>query len=257
MIHPSAIVHPEAAIDPSVEIGPWCTVGPKVKIGRGTRLMSHVVIDGSTEIGEENIFFPFSVVGAAPQDLKYKGEDTRLIIGDKNTIRESCTLNLGTVGGGGITQMGSHNLLMAYTHLGHDVRMGDHCIIANVGTLAGHVTIEDYVTLGGVSAVAQFCRIGAHAYIGGQSAVEKDVPPFAIAVGARPCLIKGANIVGLRRRGFTAETISRINEVIKLWTRHDVQKEQCLLEIESQFGEIPEIRKFVAFIRGSECGVVR
>ncbi len=238
MIHPSAQIHPDAQIDPSVEVGPWCSIGPKVKIGRNTRLMSHVVIDGWTEIGEENTLFPFSVLGAVPQDLKYKGEPTRLVIGHHNTIREGVTLNLGTAQGGGVTQMGDHNLIMAYTHLGHDCILGNHCIIANYGGLAGHVILEDHVTIGGMTGVSQFVRVGAHAYIGGQSGLERDVPPYTIALGARPTSLKGANIVGLRRRGFSAERIQKINEAIKLWTR-------------------PDIQNFVSFIRKSETGVVR
>ncbi len=257
MIHPTAQVHPEAMIDSSVEIGPWCSIGAHVKIARGTRLMSHVVVEGWTEIGEDNLVFPFSVLGAVPQDLKYKGEETRLKIGHRNKIRESVTLNLGTVQGGGVTSVGDDCLLMAYTHLGHDCQVGNHCIIANLGTLAGHVVLEDFATLGGMTAVSQFVRVGAHAYIGGQSGVEKDVPPFTIAVGSRPCSIKGTNIIGLRRRGFSAETIQKINETIKLWSRPDVQKEQCLREIESQYGELPEIQQLVSFIRKSETGVVR
>ncbi len=257
MIHPSAFVHPEAQIDSSVEIGPWCTVGPHVKIGKGTRLISHVAVDGWTEIGENNTFFPFGVIGAIPQDLKYNGEATKLIIGNQNTIREGVTLNLGTVQGGGLTKVGDHNLLMAYTHLGHDCIVGNHCVIANYGGLAGHVILEDYVILGGMTGVSQYVRIGTHAYIGGQSGLERDVPPYVIALGARPCLLKGANIVGLRRRGFVADRIQKINEAIKLWVRTDIQKEQCLLEIESQYGELPEIQNFIQFIRKSETGVVR
>ena len=256
-IHPTAIVDPRAEIASGVEIGPWCSIGPRVKIGRGTRLISHVVIDGRTEIGEDNVVSPFVVLGGAPQDLKYKGEDTLLKIGDRNQIRESVTINLGTVQGGGVTQLGSDCLLMAYTHLGHDCRLGDHVIVANAGALAGHVTVDDYAILGGVTAVSQFVKIGAHAYIGGQSGVEKDVPPFAIALGMRPCQIRGANIVGMRRRGYPAEVISKINEAIKLWIRVDVPKEQCLLEIESQYSEVKEIQQFVGFIRDSEVGVVR
>ena len=257
MIHPTAVVHPEAKVDSSVQIGPWCTVGPHAKIGAGTRLISHVVVDGWTTIGRDNTFFPFSVIGAVPQDLKYKGEPTELIIGDKNTIRENVTLNLGTVQGGGKTVIGNGNLLMAYTHLGHDCIIGNGCILANYAGLAGHVTLEDHVTIGGMTGVSQFVRVGSHAYIGGQSGLEKDVPPFSIALGSRPCSLKGINIVGLRRRGFSAETITKLNEAAKLWTRPDVPKEQCLLEIESQYGELPEIQKFLAFIRSSETGVVR
>ncbi len=257
MIHPTSQISPGAEIDPSVEIGPWCTIGSRVKLGRGTRLMSHVVIDGRTEIGEDNVIFPFSVLGAIPQDLKYKGEPTQLIIGNHNTIREGVTLNLGTAQGGGVTRIGNHSLLMAYTHLGHDCIVGNHCIIANYGGLAGHVILEDYVTIGGMTGVSQFVRVGAHSYIGGQSGLERDVPPYVIAVGSRPCSVKGTNIVGLKRRGFPTEKIQKINEAIKLWTRADIQKEQCLLEIESQYGDIPEIQIFTSFIRKSETGVVR
>lgn len=257
MIHPTAIVHPKAELDSSVSVGPWCTIGPNVKIGKNTRLISHVVIDGCTEIGEDNVIFPFAVLGAVPQDLKYRGEPTQLIIGNKNTIRESVTLNLGTVQGGNLTRLGDSNLLMAYTHLGHDCLVGNHCIIANYGGLAGHAILEDFVTVGGMVGVSQFVRVGSHAYILGQSGLERDVPPYTIVMGSRPASIKGANIVGLRRRGFSADIIQRINEAIKLWSRPDIQKEQCLLEIESQYGEITEIQNFVGFIRKSEYGVVR
>lgn len=256
-IHPTAIVHPEARIDPSVEIGPWCTVGPHVKMGRGNRLISHVVLEGHTTLGEDNTVFPFSVLGAVPQDLKYKGEPTELMIGNKNTIRESVTMNLGTVQAGGKTRVGDDNLIMGYTHLGHDCIVGNHCILANYAGLAGHVVLEDYVTLTGMCGVSQFVRVGAHSYIGGQTGLERDVPPYCIAMGSRPTSLKGANIVGLRRRGVPADTIQKISEAIKLWSRPDVQKEQCLLEIESQYGEYAEIQRFVAFIRQSETGVVR
>jgi UDP-N-acetylglucosamine acyltransferase len=257
VIHPSAQIHPEAKLDPTVEVGPWCTIGANVRIGKGTKLISHVVVDGWTEIGENNLIFPFAVLGAVPQDLKYKGEPTKVKIGNGNTIREGVTINLGTVQGGGVTSIGDGNLLMAYTHLGHDCLIGNHCIIANFGGLAGHAVLEDYVTVSGMTGVGQFVRIGSYAYIGGQSGVEKDVPPFSIAIGSRPCSLKGANIVGLRRRGFAADTITKINEAIKLWVRTDVERERCLLEIESQYGEIPEIQRFLQFIRKSEGGVVR
>ena len=256
-IHPTAIVHATAELADDVEIGPYCTIGANVSIGKGSRLLSHVVVDGWTTIGERNVFFPFSVIGAVPQDLKYKGEKTEVIIGDDNTIRESVTINLGTIQGGGITRVGNHSLIMATTHLGHDSSVGNHSILANGVALAGHVTIEDYAFVGGLSGVAQFCRVGAYAYLGGQAGVEKDIPPYCIGVGQRPIVLKGANIVGLRRRGFAAEKITKINEAIKLWTRSDVQKEQCLLEIESQYGEVAEIQAFLSFIRKSEYGVAR
>jgi UDP-N-acetylglucosamine acyltransferase len=257
MIHSSAIVHKDARLDPSVEVGPFCMVGPHVKLGRGTKLLSHVVVEGWTEIGEDNVVFPFAVLGAIPQDLKYKGEPTRLVIGNRNTIRESVTLNLGTAQAGGVTSLGDDNLIMAYVHFGHDCIVGNHNIIANYGGLAGHVTIEDYVTLAGQVGVSPFARIGSHAYVTGQTGIEKDVPPFTIAMGQRPPTLKGCNIVGLRRRGYTADIIQKINESIKLWMRPDIQKEQCLLEIESQYGEYKEIQQFLSFIRRSEHGVVR
>lgn len=256
-IHPSAIVHPEAQIDETAEIGPFCIIGAHVRIGARTRLMSHVSIEGWTSLGEDNIVFPFAVLGAVPQDLKYRGEKTELIIGNRNTIRESVTMNLGTAGGGGKTVLGDDNLVMAYVHFGHDTQVGNHCVIANSVNLAGHVTVEDYAIIGGTCAVSQFVRVGAHSYIGGFSGLERDVPPFVIAVGTRPTVVKGTNIVGLRRRGVPTETIQKINEAIKLWVRPDVQKEQCCLEIESQYSEVPEVRQFVAFIRASEAGVTR
>jgi len=257
MIHPTAIIAKGAELDSSVTVGPYCTIGPKVKIGKGTQLISHVVVDGRTTIGEGNTFYPFSMIGAMPQDLKYKGEDTQLIVGNNNTIRESVTLNLGTVQGGGITSVGDQCLLMAYVHLGHDTRVANQCILANGVQLAGHVTLEDQVTIGGLSAVAQFLKIGKHAYVVGHTGVEKSIPPFAVALGSRPLVLRGANIVGLKRRGFKAETIQVINEVIKLWCRAEVNKEQCLIEIESQYGDRPEVQQFLTFIKESETGVVR
>lgn len=257
MIHPTAIIHPQAQLHPSVEVGPWCTVGANVKMGRGTKLLSHVVVEGWTTIGEDNLFFPFSVIGAVPQDLKYKGEPTELIIGDRNTIRESVTFNLGTVQGGGKTVVGNDCLIMAYTHLGHDCIVGNHCIISNYGGLAGHVILEDHTIIGGMCGISQFVRIGAYSYIGGSSGLERDVPPYTIVMGTRPSMIKGANIVGLKRRGFSTETIQKINEAIKLWGRTDIQKEPCLKEIEAQFADSPEVMAFVAFIRKSETGVVK
>lgn len=256
-IHPTAVVDPKAELAADVIVGPYCTVGPNVKIGKGTKLVSHVVVDGWTTIGEENEIFPFATLGLVPQDLKYKGERTELTIGNRNSIREYVSAHLGTAQGGGFTRIGDGNLLMGYVHLGHDVIVGNSAILANYVGVAGHVVIDDHAIIGGQSGVNQFVRVGAHTYIGGHSAIERDVPPYCIGVGSRPMQIKGANIVGLRRRGFSAETISRINEAIKLWTRTDVEKERCLLEIESQYGEYPEVMAFVSFIRKSESGVTR
>ncbi len=254
-IHPLALVSPGAEIADDAEIGPWCQIGPKARIGRGTRLISHVVVGGRTTIGEDNTVFPFAVLGGVPQDLKYQGEDTELQIGNGNNIRESVTMNLGTAQGGGITRLGSNCLIMAYTHLGHDCQVGDHVVLANAVALAGHVVIEDYVVIGGVTGVVQFRRIGAHAYIGCTSAIIRDVPPYCVI--EPECKVKGTNIIGLRRRGVSTDTIQKLNEVITLWKRQDVLKEKSLLEIESQYGEIPEVVSFLKFIRASESGVAR
>ena len=257
MIHPSAQIHPEAKLDAGVEVGPWCIVGPHVKIGKGTQLRSHVVVEGWTTIGENNVIFPFAVIGAVPQDLKYKGEETYVVIGKNNTIRESVTINLGTAQGGSYTRVGDGNLLMSSVHLGHDSQIGSQCVLATGVGLSGHVTVEDSAIIGGMVGAGQFVRIGAHAYISGQAGLSKDVPPFTIVEGSRPNIIRGVNIVGLRRRGYSTETIQKLNESVKLWTRTDVNKEQCLLEIESQYGDVPEVQQFISFIRESEHGVIK
>lgn len=256
-IHPTAIVDRGAELAEGVEIGPWCIVGAGVQIDTGTRLMSHVVIEGRTKIGKNNTFFPFSVIGAIPQDLKYRGEPTRVEIGDHNTIRESVTINLGTVQGTGVTRMGDHNLLMAYVHMGHDSQVMNHCILANNVGLAGHVVVEDYANIGGHSPVVQYLRVGKHSYMGLQTGIVLEPPPFCIVVGQRPCMVKGVNIVGLRRRGMPTEKIQVLNEAVKLWTRPDIQRDQCLLEIESQYGDSEEVQYFLNFIRTSKVGVAR
>lgn len=256
-IHPSSIVSPKAELAHDVEIGPFCTIGPDVKIGAGTKLISHVSIDGATTVGERNTFFPFGMIGAVPQDLKFKGERTKLEIGDDNVIREMVSLHLGTGHGGGLTKIGNKNLIMAIVHLGHDVFVGDSCVIAGSSTVAGHAIIGNHVVIGGMTGVGQFIKIGDHAYIGGQSGIEKDIPPYVVAVGSRPIAIKGVNIVGLKRRGFESQTISTLLEAVKLWMRPDVEKERCLLEIEAQHGDNKEVRHLLDFIKKSENGVTR
>ena len=257
MIHSTAQIHPEAKLAADVEVGPWCIIGPHVKIGKGTVLKSHVVVEGWTELGEKNTVFPFTVLGAVPQDLKYKGEETYVVIGNGNTIREGVTINLGTAQGGNYTRVGDGNLLMSYVHLGHDCQIGNHCVIATGTGLSGHVTVEDFAIIGGMVGAAQFIRVGAHSYIGGQAGLPKDVPPYTIIEGSRPAIIRGVNIVGLRRRGVSTETIQKLNESVKLWVRPEVNKEQCLLEIESQYGDVAEVQRFLSFIRQSECGVIK
>ncbi|MBC7396994.1 MAG: acyl-ACP--UDP-N-acetylglucosamine O-acyltransferase [Bdellovibrionales bacterium] len=256
-IHATAIVSVEAKLASDVEVGPFCIIGPNVQIDEGTRLLSHVVMEGWTTVGKHNTFFPFSVIGAVPQDLKYKGEKTEVIIGDHNTIRESVTINLGTVQGISKTTVGDHNLIMAYVHLGHDCVVKNNIIIANSVGLAGHVTIDDFANVGGMVGIIQHIHIGTHAFVGGSSTVDRDVPPFCVVVGERPCELKGANIIGLRRKGFKADVITAINESLKLWKRTDVLKDQSLLEIETQYGEFPEVKLMADFIRKSGNGCVK
>lgn len=258
-IHPTAIIHPEAKIDPSCEIGPFCTVGPKAVLGARNRLLSHVVVDSRTTIGAENVFFPFSVIGGVPQDLKYDGEETELIIGDRNTIRESVTLNIGTKGGGGVTRIGSNNLLMAYVHLGHDTIVGSNTVIANGCQIAGHVTIEDWAIIGGLTGVSQFIRVGAHCYVGGCSGVERDVPPFTFGKGPTSGYeTLGMNLVGLKRRGFDDKAISALREVDKMYFKDkSLEKEAALRRIEEHLGSVPAVQQFVKFVRASEKGVYR
>lgn len=258
-IHPTAIVHPEAVLDPSCEIGPYCMVGPHVKMGAGNRLISHVILENRVTIGEANVFHPFGVIGGVPQDLKYKGEDTELKIGSRNTIRESVTLNIGTVGGGGVTRVGDDNLLMAYVHLGHDTVVENHTVIANGCQLAGHVVIEDWAILGGLSAVSQFIRVGAHCYVGGCSGVERNVPPFAFGKGPTSGFeILGMNLVGLKRRGFDDKAISVLREIDKMFFKDkSLEKDVALKKIEEQFGSVEVARQFVRFVRASEKGVYR
>ena len=256
-LHTASEVHPQAELAPGVKVGPWCRIGPQVKIGENTELQSHVVIEGDTTIGKNNVFYPFSVIGVKPQDLKYQGEPTQLVIGDRNTFRESVSVHAGTEKGGGVTRIENDNLLMGYVHIGHDVVIKNNVVLANYVGVAGHCVIEDSVIIGGQSGIVQFLHVGSHAYIGGQSAIERDIPPYVIATGARPLSVKGANIVGLRRRGFSTEIIQKINEAIKLWIRPEVEKEQCLLEIESQYGDIEEIQNFLQFIKSSENGIAK
>jgi UDP-N-acetylglucosamine acyltransferase len=258
-IHPTAIVHPEAQIHESCEIGPHCIVGKDVKLGPGNRLLSHVVMENRVTAGEGNVFHAFGVIGGIPQDLKYKGEATELVIGNRNSIRESATLNIGTEGGGGITRLGDDNLLMAYVHLGHDTTVGNRTVIANSCQLAGHVLIEDWAILGGACAVSQFIRVGAHSYVGGMSAVDRDVPPFIFGRGPTTGFqVDGMNLVGLKRRGFDAEAISALQEVNKIFFKDkSLEKEAALRKVEEKLGQVPVVQQFVTFVRASEKGIFR
>lgn len=217
-IHPTAIISAGAILGEGCEVGPYCTIGPKVKLGDGCKLLSHVVITGNTTVGKGNVFYPFCSVGQAPQDLKYKGEDSRLELGDLNIIREYVTLHLGTEGGGMLTRVGSHNLFMASSHVGHDCRVGDGNIFANCATLAGHVTIGNRVTLGGLSAIHQFCRLGDMAFLSGGTVAREDIPPFCYATGD-PARIAGINKIGLQRAGYSPADIKRIFSIYRQMLR--------------------------------------
>ncbi len=255
-IHSTAIVHPEAVVDVSAQIGPYAIIGPHVRIGAQTQVGSHAVIEGDTTIGARNHIFHHASVGAAPQDLKYAGERTKLIIGDDNMIREFATLHIGTAGGGGITRIGNKNLFMAYSHVAHDCSIGDGCVFANGATLAGHVEVGDFVIMGGLSAVHQFTRIGAYAFIGGGSMVAMDVPPYCTAQGDRAELA-GLNAVGLTRHGFTDEKIARIKEAYKILFRSKLGLNEALAKLKAEHGEHPEVQVMLDFISASKRGITR
>jgi UDP-N-acetylglucosamine acyltransferase len=255
-VHPTAVVHPGARLHETVEVGPYSVIGEKVTIGEGTRVGPHVVIDGRTTIGARNRIFPFASVGGAPQDLKYAGEDTQLIIGDGNTLRESTTLNIGTAGGGGVTRVGNNNLFMAYSHVAHDCVVGSGCVIANSVALAGHVVLEDSVILGGLSAVHQFTRLGKHAFIAGGSMVVMDVAPYCTAQGDRAELA-GLNVVGLQRHGFSEEQIGRIKEAYKILFRSKLQLADAVAQLKAEMGGQSEIDYLVDFVSQSKRGLTR
>jgi UDP-N-acetylglucosamine acyltransferase len=256
-IHPTALVDVRAKIAESCRIGPYCVVGPAVDLGEECELISHVVLEGPTRLGSHNRIFPFASVGLEPQDLKFKGERTRLEIGDHNVIREFVTIHRGTPGGGGVTRVGNHCLIMAYTHIAHDCVIGDHVIMANAATLAGHVTIEDWATVGALCPVHQYVRIGAHSYIGGGTVVTKDVLPFSKTVTPRNTTAYGMNTVGLERRGFSKERIRKIHHAYKVLLASKLNTTQALekLKAEGDLGE--DVEMLIRFIESSERGVIK
>ncbi len=255
-IHPTAIVHPEAKLHDTVEVGAYAVIGPKVRIGAGTKVGPHAVIEGDTVLGERNRVWQFASVGADPQDLKFAGEDTQLVIGDENMIREFTTLHKGTTGGGGVTRIGNKNLFMAYSHVAHDCQVGSGCVLANAATLAGHVEIGDHVTLGGLSAVHQFTRIGKYAFIAGGSMVVMDVPPYCTAQGDRAELA-GLNTVGLTRHGFTDEQIRRVKDAYQLMFRSKLGFNEGLARVRAELGSHPELEDFIGFLTTSKRGITR
>lgn len=259
-IHPTAVVDSKAALDGSVEVGAYSIIGPHVSIGAGTKIGPHVVIEGHTTIGRDNIFYQFSSIGAAPQDKKYGGEPTRLEIGDRNTIREFCTFNLGTVQDVGVTRIGNDNWIMAYVHVAHDSQLSNNIILANNVTLAGHVHLDDWVFLGGFTTVHQFCHIGAHAMTAFTAAVSQDVPPFVTAAGNRAAPA-GINAEGLKRRGFTSEQIAAIKRAYKLIYRSGLSLEDAKNALVNEEANAPDaaahIRLLREFLMNSARGIIR
>ena len=256
MIHEQAIIEEGAVIGNNVTIGPWTYVSKNVVIGDDCHISANVVINGPTRIGKGNRIFQFASIGEDCQDLKYAGEPTELIIGDNNVFRESCTIHRGTIQDQGITQIGNNNLFMAYTHVAHDCMVGNNCILANNASIAGHVHVGDYAILGGMSGVHQFCHIGAHSFVAATSLVLKDVPPYVMASGnaAKPF---GLNAEGLKRRGFTAETIRSIKQAYRKVYRQGLTIEAAMKEIKETIENSDELTTFTDFIKSSNRGIIR
>lgn len=256
-VHSTAIVHPSSSIDESAEIGPFCVIGEDTEIGAGTRLLAHVCVEGPIQIGEGNVFHPYSTVGVAPQDLKYKGERSETRIGSRNLIREFVTIHRGTEGGGLLTSIGDDNLLQAYAHVAHDCHVGSHCILAHGATLGGHVTIEDHAVVGAHSGVHQFCLIGEHCYIGGYSVITQDVMPYALVVTERGARTFGVNKVGLERRGFSAEAIQRLHKTFRILTKSGLNTDQALDKVAEEVESEEHVERVIEFIRNSSRGVIK
>ncbi|QEM67221.1 acyl-ACP--UDP-N-acetylglucosamine O-acyltransferase [Geobacter sp. FeAm09] len=258
MIHPSAIIEPSAQLASDVEVGPYAIIGKQVTIGKGTKIGAHTVIGDWTEIGENNQIFHQASVGAPPQDLKYRGEETWTRIGDNNMIREFATIHRGTVSGHGETVVGNGNLFMAYSHVAHDCRIGNNVVMANVATLAGHVTVEDHVILGGLVAIHQFVTVGAHVMIGGGTLIGLDIPPYMIATsGKRDAKLRGLNLIGLKRRGFSDEAIGNLKKAYKTLFMAGLKLPDAISRIRAEVQECPEVDYLLAFIERSERGICR
>jgi len=255
-IHPTAIISSEAHLEEGVEIGPYAIIGSDVNIGKNTVIGPHVVIDSQTDIGKGCRIFQFASIGAVPQDLKFKGEATRTIIGNYNTIREYVTIHRATSADIGVTIMGDYNLLMAYCHVAHNCKLGNRIVMANAANLAGHIHVEDNAIIGGLTGIHQFTRIGAHCIIGGCSAVAKDVPPFVMASGNMAKLY-GLNMVGLKRRNFSSETIQSLKQAYRLVFRSSLLLKTAIAKVKTEVADIPEVRQFVDFIQNSQRGICR
>ena len=259
-IHPTALVDPAAELDADVQVGAYTLIGPHVRIGAGTRVGPHVVIEGRTTIGRDNRIWQFCSLGGDPQDKKYAGEPTELVIGDRNTIREYCTFSTGTAQDGGVTRVGDDNWVMAYVHLAHDVQLGNRTTLANNATLAGHVHVGDWVTIGGLCGVHQFVKIGAHAMIGFQSAVTQDVPPYMLVDG-NPLSVRGVNSIGLQRRGFDEARLTAVKQMHRLLYRKGLTLADATAQIAELVGSHPsavdDIALMQAFLAGSQRGIAR
>ncbi|MEI6604620.1 MAG: acyl-ACP--UDP-N-acetylglucosamine O-acyltransferase [Verrucomicrobiota bacterium] len=257
MIHPTAIVSPSATLAPSVRVGPYCMIGPQVVLGDDCVLHSHVIIDGGSNIGCSNEFFPFTLIGGKTQDLKYICEPTYLEIGDHNVFREHCTVHRGTTAEVP-TRIGSHNYFLCNSHVAHDCQLGDHLILSNNATLGGHVTVDDYAILSGLSGVHQFCHIGRHAIIGGCTKIQQDVPPFMIVDGI-PALTRGLNLIGLQRRGFADEDIRALKSAYKkLFLKKDINLAMALSSLKATHAAAnPQVAHLIQFIEASQRGVTR
>ncbi len=255
-IHPTAVVHPGVELGPDVEIGPYTIIEDRVMIGANSRIGPHVVIKPFTSVGENCRIYQFASVGEEPQDLKYKGEETHLVIGDNNVIREYVTLNRGTAGGGGVTRLGDNNVILSYAHVAHDCIIGNNVIMSNCATLAGHIVIEDFAVVGGLAALHQFVRVGTHAFIGGKSAISKDVPPYVLAAGDRARLY-GLNLVGLRRRGFSPSAVAALKQTYRHFFRSGYTFQQALKSAPDSLPDTEEVRRFIEFVKGSGRGITR
>lgn len=255
-IHPTAIVSPRADIDEDVSIGPFCIIHDDVRIGKGTRLIANVIVEGDTEIGDRCTIYPFTSIGLPPQDLKYRDEKTGVKIGNDNIIREYTTIHRASVGGDGVTTIGDKNFLMAYVHIAHDCKIGNATIMANLATLAGHVLVEDYAVIGGVVAVHQFTRIGAYAMVGGFSGVGQDIPPYMIASGARAKLF-GLNTVGLKRHGFSDATLNELKKAYKILFREKRTLKDAIKKVQEDLPYTDEIRHLIEFIQKNKRGICR
>jgi UDP-N-acetylglucosamine acyltransferase len=256
-IHPTAIVDAKAEISPEAEIGPYCIIGPGVTVDARTRLVAHVFLEGKLTIGADNIFYPYSSIGVAPQDLKYMGEPSETRIGHRNKIREFVTVNRGTTGGGMLTEIGDDNLVMAYVHIAHDVIITNHVILANGVTFAGHVHVGEHANIGGHSGIHQFCRIGRHAMVGSYSVINQDVLPFSKTAVSRKVSVYGANRVGLERRGFDSSQIEPLQNALRVLTRSGLNTSQALTRIEEEIAATDEVKELLEFIRNSKHGFVK